>query len=753
MDSSAAGPGNENRCPDCGGRLHSALGTICPHCLLSATLSSADLDEPIEPDEELPRRFGRFELRQLLGQGGMGRVYLAWDERLDRTVAIKFPRFGSESDDNHRAIERFHREARAMASVSHPNLCPIFDVAELDGVHYLSMAYFENGSLAELEKPLPAKQAVSMTRKLAEAMHVAHEAGIIHRDLKPSNVVLDQNGEPVITDFGLAARRRETDPALTHTDRVMGSPLYMAPEQAKADHEQVGPATDIYALGGILYELLTGQRPYAGDPVSVAARIASGEKPLPPSSVAAVDSSLDAVCLQSLSLEPQDRQPSMQDLAEQLAACESASGSTGVEGSRNFRFAGMAIIVILTIIWLGRPDENPGFASSSPSPSDAATADSSPAPSPEWLPVNPVTHLPNLKPNRRSLARFVGKDQRFLPAVSADAALADLDEDGDLDIALALRSATHSWILLNDGHGVFAASDQAMEPGNWSAIAVGDLNGDNHPDIFLGSDTHNSAIWLNNGNGEFHKERQRGPIGRLTISVALADVDQDGDLDVWSSRAGREPDLLLVNDGEGHFSELEVTPAEQGSTNVAFADINSDKRPDAVSIASSGFVWLNEGGNRFRPTPLPLAETIGFRLSTADLDRDHDVDIVLTSHTGPPRVLLNEGNTRFSEHATLPTLAAEDVFTSPWKAAVDLGDLDGDGSLDCFLVVEGHGFEAWLNDGKGNFKRRWRGAGQPLPGNVRLGDLDGDGDLDAFVAQGRRGNPKSNYIWFNRNAD
>jgi N-acetylneuraminic acid mutarotase len=268
---------------------------------------------------DLPEAFGRYQIVKKLGQGGMGSVYLAHDTQLDRQVALKVPQFSPQDDPQ--VLQRFLREARAAATIQHPNLCPVYDAGEIGGVHYLTMAYLEGHLLSEYvrpEEPPPERQTASLVRTLALALQEAHTHGIVHRDLKPANVFVDRRGEPVIMDFGLARRTTGEDVAITQNGALLGTPAYMAPEQARGKGEAVGPACDIYGLGVILYELLTGQRPFRGQLLEVLSQILT-EEPEPPSKHRPdLDRSLEAICLKALAKRPEDRYASMAEFAAAL---------------------------------------------------------------------------------------------------------------------------------------------------------------------------------------------------------------------------------------------------------------------------------------------------------------------------------------------------------------------------------------------------------------------------------------------------
>jgi serine/threonine protein kinase len=276
--------------------------------------------EPTGAPGDLPERFGRYRIVRLLGRGGMGSVYLAQDTQLDRPVALKVPHFRVE--DGQELLERFHREARSAALLHHPNLCPVYDVNELNGTHYLTMAFVEGKPLSEFVAPdrrLPQRQVATVIRKMALALEYAHQQGIIHRDLKPSNVMLTAKGEPVIMDFGLARRTDGNDPRLTKAGSLLGTPAYMAPEQVNGELT-IGPPADVYSVGVILYELLTGKLPFDGNPGYLVALILTQEPPPPSARRPDLDPPLDPICRKAMAKRVPDRYRSMDELAEALAA-------------------------------------------------------------------------------------------------------------------------------------------------------------------------------------------------------------------------------------------------------------------------------------------------------------------------------------------------------------------------------------------------------------------------------------------------
>ncbi len=276
------------------------------------------------PFPVLPAEFGRYRILRLLGRGGMGAVYLAQDSQLGRQVALKVPFFNAA--ESPQRAERFVREARSAAVLQHPNICTVFDAGQINGRPFITMAYIAGKPLEEEidpESPMPQLRAAEIVRKIAVALEHAHRAGIVHRDLKPANVVMAAGGEPVVMDFGLAKRVADVDPneaKLTRDGGLLGTPSYMAPEQCRGDVAAIGPATDVYALGVMLFEMLTGRTPYTGAMSVVIGRILTSPVPPVKEFRPDVDSRLDAVCRKAMAKEPAERFPSMAELAEALGA-------------------------------------------------------------------------------------------------------------------------------------------------------------------------------------------------------------------------------------------------------------------------------------------------------------------------------------------------------------------------------------------------------------------------------------------------
>jgi serine/threonine-protein kinase len=262
--------------------------------------------------------FGDYELLEEIGRGGQGIVYRARQKSLSRTVALKVIGLGQWATEAH--LKRFRREAEAAASLNHPCIVPIHEVGERDGCCYFSMNFVEGGQLDQVvrDTPMSPRQAAELIAKVARTVHYAHEHGILHRDIKPGNILLDQKGEPHLTDFGLA-RLVETESTVTRTKEVLGTPSYMAPEQAVGETTKLPSATDVYGLGAMLYQLLTGQPPFAGGTTYETIRLLLDKEPRPPRLLnPKIDRDLSTICLKRLEKDPQRRYASALGLAEDL---------------------------------------------------------------------------------------------------------------------------------------------------------------------------------------------------------------------------------------------------------------------------------------------------------------------------------------------------------------------------------------------------------------------------------------------------
>jgi eukaryotic-like serine/threonine-protein kinase len=333
-------------CRKCGAKIFSDVPEgLCPRCVLKSALGNfpdasvagvglaavapgtpkrceggsakADdlgrVDEP-SPDEtnaaahnkkvtraaELLGELGDYELLEEIGRGGQGVVFRARQKSLNRTVALKVISLGQWASKAH--LKRFRLEAEAAARLEHPGIVPIHEVGERDGSCYFSMKFVEGGQLDEVVRrtPMSIRRAAELIAKVARTVHYAHEHGILHRDIKPGNILLDAKGDPHLTDFGLA-RLVESESSVTQTLDVLGTPSYMAPEQAVGNNAAVSSATDVYGLGAVLYQLLTGQPPFAGGATYETIKLLLDTEPRQPRLLnPKIDRDLSTICLKCL---------------------------------------------------------------------------------------------------------------------------------------------------------------------------------------------------------------------------------------------------------------------------------------------------------------------------------------------------------------------------------------------------------------------------------------------------------------------
>ncbi len=301
----------------------------CGACLLETGLGPVEPEREVNVDPSTPlgtslasapmlMDFGDYELLEQIGRGGQGVVFRAHQKSLNRIVALKVIGLGRWATEAH--LKRFRLEAEAAARLEHPGIVPIYEVGERDDSCYFSMRFVEGGQLDAILKreSMPIRQAAELIAKIARTVHYAHEHRILHRDIKPGNILLDAKGEPHLTDFGLA-RLVESESSVTHTLEVLGTPSYMAPEQAVGNNAAVSSVTDVYGLGAVFYQLLTGQPPFAGGTTYETIKLLLDTEPRPLRLLnPKIDRDLSTICLKCLEKDPQRRYSSALALAEDL---------------------------------------------------------------------------------------------------------------------------------------------------------------------------------------------------------------------------------------------------------------------------------------------------------------------------------------------------------------------------------------------------------------------------------------------------
>src|SRR6516162_6835690 len=315
-------------CDNCADRIFddSPQG-LCPACLIDTAIGllSSEDGQDVQPpqlsdgnDAQNLRELGDYELFEEIGRGAQGVVYQARQKSLNRVVALKIIGLGHWATKAH--VKRFRLEAEAAARLDHPFIVPIHEIGQSDGSCYFSMQLVEGGQLDQVIKRelMPSRPAAELIAKLARTVDYAHQRGILHRDIKPGNILLDAKGDPHLTDFGLA-RLLETESTVTRTTEALGTPSYMAPEQARGGNAQLSSATDVYGLGAVLYQLLTGHPPFVGETTYETIRLVLDTDPRQPRLLnPKVDRDLSTICLKCLEKDPKRRYSSALALAEDL---------------------------------------------------------------------------------------------------------------------------------------------------------------------------------------------------------------------------------------------------------------------------------------------------------------------------------------------------------------------------------------------------------------------------------------------------
>jgi hypothetical protein len=665
------------------------------------------LAPPQAPDEI--GRLGPYRILRVLGGGGMGIVFEAEDLRLRRRVALKVIRpalAGSAS-----ARQRFLREARATASIGHDNIVTLLQAGEDRGVLFLTMPLLEGETLdARLRREplLPLADVLRIGREVAAGLAAAHERGIIHRDVKPANVWLEAgSGRVKILDFGVA-RAVESEAGATHTGTIVGSPAYMAPEQAAG--EPIDPRSDLFSLGCLLYRMCAGRPPFAGKNATATLLAVTQGKPTSPRKYnRAVPRALADLVLRLLAKRPADRPPSAQATAEALEAI--AQGKRGLPPRHRWRWVVLIAVALAVLAGLAAVIlalANRGRTDGGDPPREPAAAPS------------PCFFAPQV--------RYAVGRQPYAVAVG------DFNGDGKPDLAVSNIADNTISILMGQGGGTFGPAVAVPTGRGPHGIVAADVNGDGRIDLIvseLGNDS--VGVLLGRGDGTFEAPRHF-PAGLGPRGLAVADLNGDGILDVVTTATRGNAVAVLLGLGDGTFAPAAEFRAGGGPISVAVADLDGDGKPDLVVSNSEGntlSVLLGNGDGTFRPARHYAVGSGPGAVVVADFNGDGKPDLAVENFGGNDvSVLLGHGDGTFARAVSYP------AGRGPGGLAV--GDFNSDGVAD-LAVANHHSFDLSVlqGNGDGTFKPALSCGAGWMSAGVAVADLNGDGRPDLVVANHR----------------
>ncbi len=713
-----------------------------------------------------PIAFGQYRILRALGEGAMGLVYLAEDVKLGRKVALKVPQPSVVAQPEN--LARFRREAQASAGLRHHNICPVYEVNEINGTHYIAMAFIEGKPLSDEMRKDPqwsATQIADTVCRIATALDVAHRAGIIHRDLKPANIMIDPDGDPIVTDFGLACyMHAEEQVPLTLDGAVLGTPSYMSPEQLRKELGKVGPASDIYGLGVIMYELLTGQRPFSGPMLMLLLDIVNEHKtPQKPSEIRpGCHPQLEAICLKMLSKSVTDRHRSMKEVAAELTdflkvgqlthpsaakTIEPQSSPMTVGSMFSIRppwtrlslmLGGFAALVFCgwIIIKITNKDGKETIITAKEGtqidlqtePDDKVSITRK-----EKAPLK-VELLEVPVPDSRTFESGVQYAVGLHPYSSQ---MGDFNNDGKLDLVNANSGSHDVSLLLGNGDGTFQSAASFAAGAAPESVTVADFNADGNLDLVAANNgSHDVSLFPGNGDGTFQAP------GSFAVTpgpkfVVNRDFNDDGRPDLVVGHNSRNGLSVLLNNGVGGFGTMSSVATHSSSFVVLEADFNGDGKADLANVGSSppnlACVMLGHGDGTFGTANHFIVNEYPNGMAVGDLNHDGKPDLVTANYNaGKVNVLLNSTE-RGAITTSFSTAVAYTVGSQ--LVSVIVGDFDADGHsdlavadyvLDRVALLQGKGdgtFHAMTICGQGT-----------NPSSVASGDLNGDGKLDLVVS-------------------
>lgn len=628
---------------------------------------------------------------------------------------------------------------------------------EADGCPYLTMAYIDGPDLsAKLSTDLPpVSETLSLMRKLALAIQAAHDAGIIHRDLKPSNVMINQRGEPIVMDFGLARRAQKNEAELTHEGAILGSPLYMAPEQVHARHDEVGPQTDVYAMGVILYQMLCGHAPFSGSVASVLGQIADGKVPPTLSEFVAVDPRLEEICRKAMAPAIDQRYQSagefadaLSDVEAELAKADKAPAeSTEAPGRSRGKLALIAAAVLgivlagLLIYRIATPNgELIVHAAESANVQIEVKQDGKLievlSPNNGWkVSVKAGEYELSVKGASRgfrlskSTVVVTRNDTAEVSIESRVASPTKKPNNAAIVRALPVRQLLPAPPKpTQETDGEFFNAGTQLKDADSRAIAAGDLDRDGDVDavVVVHGQDYAVQILLNDGTGQFQPGERLA--GENVQDVALGDMDADGDLDVVTTQLNQPKTQVFTNVGNASFRTPHEDPLAPIGSSIALADLDGDGDLDAALGAKLGCRIALNNGTGVLQTTQELGNLTTQDVALADLDGDGDVDLFTCSLSGANQVWWNNGRGTFTDSGAR--------LGQSEHQSVALGDIDDDGDIDAFVAHTSHDNTLWVNNGNRQFVPVRFSDSNQRTAAVAIADLNGDGVSDLLAAQG-----------------
>jgi serine/threonine protein kinase len=694
------------------------------------------LDSPI--DEEAPSAAGiigqqisHFKVLEAIGRGGMGMVYKALDQNLDRFAALKFlpPSVGADR----LAKNRFIKEAKTASALDHPNIATVHEIGETeDRQMYIAMSYYKGQALSELlqQKKIPDDKAIDYAIQLADALAMAHQNGVVHRDIKPGNLFITDEGIVKLLDFGLAKFSFES--GYTQVGELMGTVAYMSPEQARG--EEIDHRTDIWSFGIVLCEMLTGQRPFAGESLQHTIRSILEADPFKDnqdkSHLKTIPKHLRTVIKVCLAKDAGDRYQNARDLSDDLERI--AAGMPPLARLKPFRR-------------LLRKKRRPLLAATLLAAVVAAT----------WIFLNGQQHLP--PESGITFTRVPGGELAIHTGGFAGASWGDYDADGLLDF---LTSGFSPALFHNEGKGAFTrvngsgiGNELLSETARPMTGLWADFDNDGDLDLYItyfssgsgdldlpmnyfdANGDKSDRLFLNNGDGTFQRIQYSWIPSTAAISGACGDIDNDGFLDLFVGRILGPGPIVYHHQEDGSMVPLAL--ALKNSRGSVWSDFDMDGDVDLITVSEPCLIYRNEGDLSFTPmTPeilpgAPMWIGVGsYGVASGDYDNDGDFDLVLADRTNN-RLYRNDREEGFVELTQNAITRESAIGTCAWA------DYDNDGLLDLMITRR----LLFHNEGDGSFTKV---INIPLQTEQGFGsggswaDYDNDGDMDILLGNGMR---------------